>query len=343
MKSHPDPVEERIADWLRSAPPRPEPSAQARARAQAAAQARWRELLRTRKAASRRVFAGWAAVAAAAAIATGAWLLWPRAVEGPAPGVVFGTVEHLAGIARAAQAGEPARMLAAGTGLVHGMEVMTGDGRLAAAVPGGLSLRLDRYTRLRIEGSERLTLLEGSVYVDTGSTAGSRRLRITSPAGVIEHVGTQYRVTVRGSATRIAVREGALRLERRGETPAEPLFVTRGRQLELSRGRDPSWSSLSAHDASWAWAAEAAAPIRIDGRSVRAFLDWICREYGWRWEAGAGFEAGELDAILLRGSIEGLAPQDALALVAAISELSIALDADAGKITVSRTSRDTSA
>jgi ferric-dicitrate binding protein FerR (iron transport regulator) len=334
MSSRPDPDEERIAAWLRSAPQRPEPSGLARARARAAAKARWREQLQSRARASRRSWPAWAGLAAALTLAVAGWLQWPRTLDGPGPGVAFATIERMTGDAHAAVNGGPDRALAQGATLVTGMVVATGAGRLAAAMPGGLSLRMDRGTRLRVDGAEQLSLIHGSLYVDTGGTAGSRRLRVMSPAGAIEHVGTQYRVTVQDGATRIAVREGALRLERRGGAQGEALVITRGRQLELTSGGAPAWSEVASYDASWRWAAEAAPAFGIDGRSVRAFLDWICREQGWHWSAGAGLEPAQLDAILLRGSIEGLAPRDALALVAAIAELAIVLDTEAGAITV---------
>jgi ferric-dicitrate binding protein FerR (iron transport regulator) len=334
MSSRPDPDEERIAAWLRSTPPRPEPSGLARARARAAAKARWRKGLQSRERAARGSSPAWAGLAAALTLAVAGWLLWPRAADGPGPGVAFATIERVTGDAHAALNGGPDRALADGATLVAGMVVATGDGRLAAAMPGGLSVRMDRGTQLRIDGAGQLSLIHGSLYVDTGNTTGVQRLRVAAPAGTIEHVGTQYRVTVQGDATSIAVREGALRLERRGT--GEALVITRGRQLEIARGGVPTWSELASYDASWSWAALAAAPFPIEGRSVRAFLDWICREQGWRWEPVPGTDVQALDAILLRGSIDGLAPADALELVAAIAELSLELDAGTGTLAVRR-------
>jgi len=329
--------EERIAVWLRTAAPRPQPSPQAQSRAQAAAKDRWRRLLLSRRRPAAPLVLRWAGAVAALVLVLIGTLVSLRGADEPPVAVAFGQVEHLFGAARAAPSGEPETSLAAGTAIATGMRITTEYGRVAIAVPNGLSLRLDRYSQLYVDGPEQVTLLAGGLYVDSGPLAGSRRLRVASPAGLVEHVGTQYQVAIKGSTTLIAVREGSVRLQ-----PAdigahtEAYLIPHGRQVEFALSREPVWSELAPFDVRWAWAAQAAAPFVIDGRSVTAFLEWICRENGWRWSAGVDVAVADLDGTVLRGSIEGLDARESLALVAAVAEVEIALDAEAGTLTVSR-------
>jgi hypothetical protein len=328
--------EERVAKWLRTASARPMPAPAARARAKAVATERWKHRIQAGKPAFPRglQIAGLAALLVLAAIGS---LVWLPGTEGPPLALAFGEVEHLQGSVRMIRAGEPDVVLAGGAPVATGAVVTTEDGRLAISVPNGLSLRLDRYSQLRIDGAEQVTLIAGSAYVDTGRVNGSRRLRMTAPVGTIEHVGTQYQVTILGDATLIAVREGMLRLQRAGaDLQDESYLIPQGRLLELSPERAPLWTELTSYDTRWSWTALAAPPLEIEGRSVRAFLDWICRENGWRWAPGEGIVAGELDRILLHGSIQGMAARDALALVAAIAEIRLTLHAESGSLTVSR-------
>ncbi len=330
--------EQDVAAWLRAMPPRPEPSGLASERARATARQRWHELLKNRRQSMPRPARTWAfaAIAGCAALAAVATLVWMRDAQVPATGVAFGWVEHIEGGARLAAEGVPERPLAAGAPLMTGTRLSTDDGRLAVAVPGGLSLRVDRYSIVRFDRPGQATLVAGSLYVDSGTIAGPGHLRIVSPAGTIEHVGTQYQATVRGESTMLAVREGAVRLQpARGSRQAADLIVPAGQQLELSPGQPAVWTPVTPFDARWAWTAKAGPVLEIEGRSVSAFLDWICREQGWRWEIRGALTRAEIDRILLHGSIAGLDADGSLALVSAVADVGFKLEPTTGTLTVS--------
>ncbi len=330
--------EQDVAVWLRAMPPRPEPSELASERARAAARRRWQELLKNRRqSVSRPVRArAFAAVAGCAALAAAGTLIWMRDARVPAAGVAFGRVEHIDGGARLTAEGAPGRPLAAGAQLMTGTRLSTDDGRLAVALPGGLSLRVDRYSIVQVDGPGQATLVAGSLYVDSGTIAGPGHLRIASPAGTIEHVGTQYQATVRNESTMLAVREGAVRLQpARGSLEAADLIVPAGQQLELSPGKHAVWTPVTPFDVRWAWTAEAGPVLEIEGRSVSAFLDWICREHGWRWETRGALTRAEMDRILLHGSIAGLDADGSLALVSAVADIGFELEPATGTLAVS--------
>ena len=58
----------------------------------------------------------------------------------------------------------------------------------------------------------------------------------------------------------------------------------------------------------------ACAPVDLDGRSLREFLDWIAGENGWQLRfADAAVESQAQTT--MHGSIEGLTPEEAFAAV----------------------------
>ncbi|HEX6637357.1 MAG TPA: hypothetical protein VF033_06855, partial [Steroidobacteraceae bacterium] len=163
----------RLESLLKLAGERDQPSPPALARARAAAHARWQRSLQSTlvEAANqprRRAIATWMAGGAAAALLLAAW--WPSntpSAQVARVAAVDGDVRRTSGEAIAAD--DP----------VHGAEVLhTAHGRVALTFGDALSLRLDRNTQLRIEGPSHVTLLSGSVYVDSGGLNARAPLRI---------------------------------------------------------------------------------------------------------------------------------------------------------------------
>jgi len=74
-------------------------------------------------------------------------------------------------------------------------------------------------------------------------------------------------------------------------------------------------SKIAATDASWQWATATAPPFAIADQPLSAFLDWVARETG-RKVVYRNTEARTLaNSVRLRGSIEGLDANTALAAV----------------------------
>ena len=68
--------------------------------------------------------------------------------------------------------------------------------------PGQLSLRLGADSEIELTDVQRVRLLRGTVYVDTGY-AGAGHLEVETPLGRVRHLGTQYELNHVSSALRI--------------------------------------------------------------------------------------------------------------------------------------------
>jgi ferric-dicitrate binding protein FerR (iron transport regulator) len=194
-----------------------------------------------------------------------------------------------------------------------GSALTTRDGRVALTFGDALSLRLDRHTRLHFDGRERITLLEGSLYVDSGGVNAVPALRIQTPAGEVRHVGTQFQLTVAGGTTRVRVREGRVLITRGSETPRD---IAPGDELEIS-GSNLQWSrGLKSFGPDWEWSANIAPPLDIENRPLSEFLAWMIREHGWQLRYTDETLQQRTHEIRLHGSLDRL---DAAAMLERVS------------------------
>lgn len=306
-----------IGALIRLAGERDLPSAAAVERARAAAEIAWRAAVRDEPAHARRRIRGaaraakWALAAGLAALAVvGAWL-WR-----PSPALPVARVVAVGG--DATLRGDSAVPPVPGSDVLAGATLETAQGRVALAL-GTLSLRVDDRTRLRFDAADRVTLLEGRIYVDSGGINAPAALRIATPAGAVRHVGTQFQVTVDGALTRIQVREGRVAVE----APA-PREVAAGEKLEV-RGADAVLTrGQPSHGDAWEWITRTAPGFDIENRLLQEFLGWIAREHGWQLryaDPGSLARAGE---VRLHGSLDGLDADSMIERVALITGTPIA-------------------
>ncbi len=328
-----DPAEEEreLRHLIRQAGPRPAVPASDLGEIKAAARREWQRLVGAE--AARRRWArrlAWAAGLAVAAV--GAWWWSARTVPQPLPAVVA-RVELARGDVRVGGdaidgGGEP---LGSGGELVAGSELVTAGaaagspGRLAIRLAGGPSVRLDHDSHVRLASHRRLELLAGALYVDSGvSPAAGGGIEIDTGLGVVRDIGTQFEVRLSdtGEALRIRVREGRVTLSAAGEShsAAAGEELTWQRDAPPVRGRVDSWS------AEWEWVVAAAPPIEIEGRTLGEFLDWVCREAGWRLEFVDPALAESARDIRVHGAIEELTLEQALSVVLPGSRLSYRLE-----------------
>ena len=71
-----------------------------------------------------------------------------------------------------------------------------------------------------------------------------------------------------------------------------------------------------------------AAPFALEGATVPAFLNWVSREQGWRWEYASPAARRLAERAVLHGSIDGLTPEDALLAVLPASGLTASRQGD---------------
>ena len=296
MTRHPEDSVERL---VRLAGERDQPSPEATERARAASEQAWRRMLaRPAPQAARRRLMG-LGLALAAGLAVAWWFNRPVA-ESVLP-LEVGRVVALHGAATGHTADKE---WAVGTDqpVSTGTTLVT-QGRMALSLGGASSLRLDRDTRLRVDGRDHVTLLAGSLYVDSGGLSVSSSLRIATPAGEIGHIGTQFQVYVGDGLTRVRVREGRVLVTAPGGTTQD---LAAGDALEARGAERVVTHGMPRFGADWAWAASVSAALDIENRPLPEFLAWLSREQGWQLRYSSDDLQEQAAQIRLHGSLAGL-------------------------------------
>jgi ferric-dicitrate binding protein FerR (iron transport regulator) len=144
----------------------------------------------------------------------------------------------------------------------------------------GPSVRLSAETRVTLDSASRLTVVRGTVYVDSDPQLGASSLIVVTALGTVRHVGTQFEVRLQPGSLDVRVREGEVSIERR----AERLTATAGEALLLRENRPVERRRIASSDPDWTWVTTMAAPFTLEGADVPAFLQWVSREEGLRWE-----------------------------------------------------------
>lgn len=333
--------EEALGGLLREMAPVAEAPAEVRERIRSAVAAEWRALYATpaaatpaRTRAARRWQVPAFALAAGLAVAVIALGVLRQA---PSPAPVFATLARVSGPVEAGQAAawQPA---AAGQALAVGQELVTGPrGKAALALGKGVTVRLDADTRVALAGIDRMVIERGAVYLDSGETAGAgQALRIDSRFGSTRHLGTQYEVRVLPAALQVTVREG--RVETAPATGrASPQVAMAGEQLLVAADGDVARQAVDRRDPRWSWIADVTPPYAIEDRKLADFLAWVCRETGRELTFADPASEAAARAIVLRGSVAGLSPDEALAAVMATTTLTY-MDTD-GQLVVQQAER----
>lgn len=296
--------EARLARLMRTVP-RGSPDPAARARAFEAVQAEWRRAQSQVASPRPATRARWLAVAAVAVMAlAGALWLQPFAPQIASLDRAYGSVTA---------AGDP---LAVGTRLRRGATLVTaaGSGALLRYSPD-LTLRLDAGTRVTLADAGSLRLEGGRVYVAITPGAAVSYV-VHTAAGDVRHVGTRYVVSTRGTGLDVAVREGVVRVE----VGARIERAVAGEALRVDAGGTVERSVLSG-DAQWAWVESLPTPIVIEGKPLADFLQWFAAETGRRVIYADESTRARAAAAILHGSVDGLPPAQALAIVTASVDL----------------------
>ncbi|HEX6203078.1 MAG TPA: FecR family protein [Thermoanaerobaculia bacterium] len=239
----------------------------------------------------------------ALALGIGAWWALSRGA-GAAP---VARVEAVRGTLTA-NATEGDSPLAAGAVVERGTRLCTTGGKSGARLrlAGGVELRLDGDTCVRAEAGERVALLRGGLYADTGAAGGSRgaALAVDTPFGTVRDVGTRFAVRLLAAGVAVAVREGAV-LVGDGHRAEAGEGLLLGRDGTVERRAVPPWGP------EWSWVVETAGGFAIEGRTLADFLDWSVRESGWHLRYADAGLAAEAEGIVLHGDLGALRPDEA--------------------------------
>lgn len=317
---HTDPIdpigdgddEARLERLLQAAGPRLAPPPDVAAEVRAAVAAEWQAAVRSRQAQrERHTRTRWfAAAASVAAVAVGAALLAPRLL---AP-TDLATVARLEGPVEVRHAGATWQALGAAGVLREGDELRTSaTGRVALRRPDGLELRLDTQSSIALADADVARLERGRIYVDAGRPgSGADAFVVDTPLGQVRHLGTQYSVALQPGAIEVRVREGSVAIE----GPPEPVVARAGESVNVARAR-VTRGAIDSHGDAWAWSESVAPGFAIEGRSLDEFLAWAARETGRQLVYASPEAARAAESTQLKGSVEGLMPEAAVAAVLA--------------------------
>jgi ferric-dicitrate binding protein FerR (iron transport regulator) len=266
----------------------------------------------------------WLGLAAAAVLAVALDLAWWERTLDPHPLLPQpASIELLSGTVRMwSPSGDGPVSLppgALGRHLPAGSQLETGGegsgGRLALRMAGGASVRLDAGTRIRLSTAQSFNLERGALYIDSGTGPGG--MAVLTAAGLFHEIGTQFEVRIEGkgaeATTRLRVREGRVALKR-GD---EPVVTKAGEELILRADGHIARRQAPVFGPEWDWVVQVAPRLDIEGLKVRAFLDWLGRETGWRIEFADQEAASLADSVVLHGSIEHLTLTEAPGVVLA--------------------------
>jgi len=307
--SHENPKHDPVGKLIQLAGKRKDVDALRAARVRATVHARWQDSLQS----NRPWQQNWArvAMASAAVLALGFALSMWLAPSTDLPGL--SPMRRVVAISGEVWVGSVA--LASGDIIPIFSEITTGPaGRVALDLNAGVSVRLDQGTRLAFTSDTSATLAAGAVYVDSGRQIPGPDpvLAVRSSWGVVRDLGTQFQVRLTGEFQEVGVREGAVTLE----NDEDSFHVAAGTTLTL--GSDgPVRSETPADGPEWSWVTRVSPPQDLHGRTLLSFLEWVCREKGWRLSfADTGVARATLETTI-SGSTAGLSLDEALEAVLA--------------------------
>lgn len=321
-------TDDTIARLVRLAGARQEVSPDREHRVRRAVLDECRAVARKRRIRKRALIVG-LTLAAAAATVLAVRLEWSSS-RTPATGAVMATVERLEGSAARVRTGETSastRLSPADTLRANDTIATGADGRAALRLATGASFRVDRASTARFVSAEVIELVAGGVYVDSGP--GSPILELRTTLGVIRKVGTQFEARLESDTLRLRVRSGLVEVHR----GTERIPARAGNQVSI-RSDGVTTRSVVTYGPEWNWAMSLASTFDIDGRSLGAFLEYLCREQGWVLAYRTPVLAREASGIVLNGSVDGLDAADALEVVLSTSGLSHHLES--GVLTILR-------
>lgn len=307
---HPD--DSGIEELLQKVGVRDEPSAEAAREVEAAVHAEWRAMLAERR---RRHSVAWgvAATVLLAILATlGVFNMGRDPVQVASVVRIEGRLLHeverdtwsMHDVGRPVNAGETLRT--------------DGRSRAALAVLDSVSVRLDRDTTLRFAAADRIVLMSGALYVDALPGArGEIDLTVQTPVGSVRHVGTQYQVRMHADGAEVSVREGRVSIR----NDAGISTAVAGERIRVTAQGQVTRAPISPYDPQWQWVTQSGPRFDINDQTLAAFLSWVARETGQRLVYASPEAEAAARAVRLRGSIEGLDLETALATVLSTTRL----------------------
>jgi ferric-dicitrate binding protein FerR (iron transport regulator) len=197
------------------------------------------------------------------------------------------------------------------------------DSRIGLRLRTGSALRLDADSEVLIESEDRVRLLRGAAYVDSGverdreGLMERRAVQIVAANVTARDIGTQFEVRLLGGDCRLRVREGRVALAHPGGAETG----SAGDQLVIEANGAVERSRVAPDDPGWQWVEQVAAAPDIENQPLNRVLEWVARETGRPIRFSTREIERQAAGAVLHGSIRGLDPLAALATVLATSGL----------------------
>lgn len=314
MSNEHDPEAERerlLRQLFAHAEPRPQPPANHAEEIRRAVLAEWETVT------GRQVRRKWAALAAAAAFVAAVMYVGGQDPGVPAP--LVASVEQVQGVVTT---GNDARV-SAGSGVLAGTQLDSGDGQVSLRLASGGSLRIGPRSRVVLASGDEIELLAGVLYFDSEERRSSG-FAVTTDLGRIRDIGTQFLVRLDEEQLDVGVRAGRVDLTRGTTSGAAGVGE---RLVVLQSSNDLRRDLIATFGGEWEWAEELAPPFNIDGRTVSDFLAWFSAQTGRTVEFADAMAEREARDTVLSGSID-LPPLQMLSAVLALTDLTFALDGE---------------
>lgn len=205
--------------------------------------------------------------------------------------------------------------------------IVTGDnGRIALRMSGGQSLRIDKASQVILHSPNHISLEAGAVYIDTALAVTEEPIRVSTPLGTAQDIGTQFQIRLTGMLLVVGVRQGLVEVTQPGQ---QTHSINKGFYVELSDSGESGQHPLQPDDPDWAWIETLAPEFDIEGATLEQYLQWYVGERGvdlvWA-DAASETRAG---AAVLAGSIAGISLDEGLLLVQQVAPFEYRISSDA--------------
>ncbi len=267
-----------------------------------------------------RVWRRWVGLAVAASMVAGVLTL--VALRPASEREQFGTVAQSTGGGLEIQgAFLHKRRLRVGEAVQVGDAVLSRGAALVELARGG-TLRVAPGSAVVVVTASELALKHGLIYVDKPpGLSDFGRLHVTTRAGLVEHVGTEFELRSDDQVLRIRVREGQVRFF--GATGAQ--IANAGTELNALSGGRVTMRRVPTFGRAWDWTTALAPDFAVEGRPLIEFLQWASRELGCTLDFADARARDSASSTILHGSIQGQTPADALTNILASTSLSFEL------------------
>ncbi|MFT7688314.1 MAG: ferric-dicitrate binding protein FerR (iron transport regulator) [Candidatus Azotimanducaceae bacterium] len=165
-------------------------------------------------------------------------------------------------------------------------KMRTLEGSYAAIeLSNGLNMRLDSNTEITLIDLFEVKVASGSIYIDSDSDRDSdlsnNTIRVSTPFGNAQDIGTQFEVKVTPDRWRVQVRAGSVEMV----DGNDQFLLAAGERIEINQDSTSTLntvkkSTITSHDASWSWTQSISTPFELQGETLDHYLTWVSRETG---------------------------------------------------------------